>query len=307
VKTVGDKAGKDGMRAALGAMFDRKLAYRSGGTVLDGRPGAQTWRQWLDAVDELGLVPAGVTDLDFAQKLLARFGAGTTGPELDNRSRARAAYHQLAGSIGDWTIPEAVLRPMGDWHFGDATAAIDDVSKTFAILKEADAALAGIDAVDGPVKGLVEAAKNYADLQAAAKKADDELAAVKAVVDAEARLDAPRDLLTSVGLLGTDPSVPLPAAKTAAAAADLGATTAQVALITTVLDGASQQGLTRTAIAVVVTLLVLLLVALIVRRRRRAASRRALALAADAAGEATLASVPASDSGADAGPPTPTS
>ena len=295
VATLAGMAGPDGMRAALAAIFDRKLAYQSGGVVLDGSHEPVSWRSWLDAIDELGLVPAGKTDLDFAQNLLRTYGAGPTSVELENRSNARASYHQLAGSIGDWTLPEAVLRPMGEWDFGAATVAIADTSTTFSTLQQADAALEGIAAVDGPVKALVEAAKTDADLKAASQKAGDELAAAKAVADAQARLDAPRDVLTQIGLLGSDPATALPAAKSAAAAADLPGATTQAALITTTLAGASQQGLARVAIAVVVTLLVLLLLTLVTRRRRQAGARRRLALASAHAGDAATTDVPASD------------
>jgi hypothetical protein len=289
VTTLAAKVGPDGMRAALAAMFDRKLAYRSGTTVLDGKAGVLSWREWLDAIDELGMVPAGVADLDFAQNLLHHFGAADVGSLLDKRSAARKTYHALTGSVGDWTLPEPVLRSMGTWQFDAATTAMTDTATTYALLQQADTTLTGIDAVEGPVKALVEGATVEADLVAAEAKAQDELDAAKAVVGAQAALAAPRDVMTTIGLLGSDPSTPVAAAVAAAAKADLAGAKAQAATITSSLAGASQQGLTRVVVAVVVTVVLLLLLALLVRRRRRASARHAMALAQVAAEHPDLA------------------
>ncbi|HEY2916474.1 MAG TPA: hypothetical protein VGI98_04585 [Candidatus Limnocylindrales bacterium] len=279
VSTLAARIGPDGMRAALAAMLDRKLAYRSGSLVLDGRSGALTWREWLDDIDELGMVPAGVTDLDFAQQLLHDYGIDEIGAPLDKRSAARATYHALATSIGDWTLPEAVLRPMAEWRFDDATAAMADVGATADLVKQADATLAGIDAAHGPAATMLQAAKTTADLAAAQAKAQAQLDAAKAVAGAQAALAAPRGALTQVGLLGVDPGAGLPAAIDAAKAGDKDAAIAAAAGITATLVGAEQAGEQRVGFGVGLVVVLLLLGFVAIRRARHRRARLAPATA----------------------------
>jgi hypothetical protein len=269
VATLSAKAGPGGMRTALSAMFDRKLAYRSGTTVLDSRAGALTWREWLDDIDELAIVPAGGTDLDFAQKLVAGYGIPEAGTDLAKRSAARAKYHALMGAVGSWSLPEAVLRNMAEWRFDDATAAMDDVSKAYSILQAADVALPGIDATGGPVEAMVEAAKTDDDLKAAEVKAQGQLDAAKAVASAEAALAEQRDLFEQIGLSGTDPGTALPDAIAAAKRGDNEGTLAHVASITAALDGAAGIGQERVGVAVGVSVVLLVLLLLVIRRSRR--------------------------------------
>jgi len=289
VTTLAAKIGADGMRAVLAALFDHKVAYRSGKTVLDGPSAPATWQTWLDAIDELGMVPAGVTDLDVAQKLLQKYGIANVGNVLDKRSAARAAYHQLGSSLGDWTIPEAILRPMAAWDFDGATKAMAHATAIHASLAHADQVLQGLGALDGPIAAAFSAAKTEADLAAVERQAADQAAAADAVAAAQAGVATPRDVFTTLGLLGVDLDAPMAAAFAGARAGDLSNAKAQSAAIATALTGASQQGVTRVAIVVAVTLVLLLLLILIIRRqRRRSRARLAIALAAMPPPDATL-------------------
>ena len=181
VSAVVARIDKARLTAVFDALLDHKLAYRSGTVVLDGKAEAEDLHQWLDAMDELGLVPSAVADLDFAQSLVIRFGAGPTVGSLVDRSAARAMYHKLVPAIGTWVVPEAILRSLAEWRFANATDEMKAETAAFAAATAADAALHEADPLDGPVKDAVAAAKTQADLDAAVAKAIDQQAAAEAM------------------------------------------------------------------------------------------------------------------------------
>ena len=105
------------------------------------------FREWLDAVDERGLIPAGeadpayadnLTDLDFAQNLLDEFGITSDLAELQLRSEAAPSI------TSSWTwprplgAPHAVRKDMDDWNFERAMARIEQSTSVYEALTEAD-------------------------------------------------------------------------------------------------------------------------------------------------------------------------
>jgi hypothetical protein len=78
------------------------------------------WRQWLDIVDEVGLVPAGVEDLTFAEDLLVETGV-IRRSAVKGRAAARAAYHELQALAPSGVTPVLVRRDLDTWEFDDAT------------------------------------------------------------------------------------------------------------------------------------------------------------------------------------------
>jgi hypothetical protein len=114
------------------ALLERLPKY-DGAT--DGAADKPDWREWLDAVDELGLVPAGTTDLEFAERMMLEYGIAKP-KELAGRSEARARYHDALEAWGEG-MPTAVSQSMDDWAFKDALAAMDI---TGAIMEEVAAA-----------------------------------------------------------------------------------------------------------------------------------------------------------------------
>ncbi len=77
------------------------------------------WRQWLDIVDEAGLVPSGVTDLTFAEDLLVSTGVIRRRAVRD-RAEARAAFHELRALAPAGITPALVRRALDRWEFDDA-------------------------------------------------------------------------------------------------------------------------------------------------------------------------------------------
>ncbi|MCI0582825.1 MAG: hypothetical protein L0227_08015 [Chloroflexi bacterium] len=285
VSEIASRIGAEGMRAVFAALLDHKVAYQSDSMPSAGSTAPVGARQWLDTVDELGLVPAGVDDLDFAQELLYSFRAIPDRAALDDRSEARAAYHALLEIAGTWDLPPAIVKPMSGWAFDDAQAAIATAEKALASIDLVETTLPGVDADAGPVAEMWQDATTLEDLEAAAELAAAQAEAAAAVAAAESRYAAPRDLLGQIGLLGTDLGPNLERGIAAVAAADLGAAQAESAHIAAVLDAANQDGTVRVAVTIVALIVLLIAVFLIRRRRARrsaAAAAAALALATPA-------------------------
>lgn len=94
------------------------------------------WRQWLDIVDEVGLVPAGVVDLAFAEDLLVANGV-VRRSALRDRAVARAAYHELQSLAPLGVTPVVVRRGLDRWEFDAAARDIrlaDRVARRIAAL-----------------------------------------------------------------------------------------------------------------------------------------------------------------------------
>jgi hypothetical protein len=137
------------------------------------------YREWLDAVDERGLVPAGqadkayasnLEDLDFAQDLLAAYGVPTDSDELALRSEARAKYHEFLAFAAPLGAPLMIRQAMDDWDFQDAIAGLEKAYQVAQALKDAEATLkqAGILPLIQPD---FEAARNEKELVAVLDKA----------------------------------------------------------------------------------------------------------------------------------------
>jgi hypothetical protein len=108
------------------------------------------YREWLDAVDERGLVPAAqadqafagnLEDLDFAQDLLATYGVPTDTEELALRSEARAKYHEFLAFAAPLGAPLMIRQAMDDWEFQDAMAGLEKAYRVAQALKDAGATI----------------------------------------------------------------------------------------------------------------------------------------------------------------------
>ena len=80
--------GPDGAAGRRDPYADRDPAVKRTAAVA-------TWKDWLDAVDELALAPAGAK-VDLASNLLLEYGATTDRATLTRRAAARTVYHALA-------------------------------------------------------------------------------------------------------------------------------------------------------------------------------------------------------------------
>jgi cobalamin biosynthesis Mg chelatase CobN len=164
---------------------------------------------------------------------------------------------------------------MAEWSFTFATVAIDFEVAAYEAATATSVALPEVDAVNGPLRDLVEGARTQAELDAAVVAATGQQAAAEAIAAARTALAEPLDGLEEIGLSGTDLQPTLAEGIAAVAALDNEKAMAAAARIESTLAGASQQGMLRVATVVAIVLvLVALAVGLLVwfRRRRRGAS-----------------------------------
>src|SRR6185503_3109144 len=141
-----------------------------------------------------------------------------------------------------------VRKPMGDWDFATATAAIDEADAVLATRRQIEQA-AGRLGLPPPatLKTAYEAEK--ADLAPVQALADRQLALGSALADARDRASRERPPLTVIGLLGHDPDGELAAARAAFSSGDLDAADADLASMNGMLDGAVEAGRERVAVA----------------------------------------------------------
>jgi hypothetical protein len=269
--SLAERVGDDRLAEVVRGLLDRRAAY--GDAPTDRRPGGgpADWRAFLDLVDEVGLVPAGVTDLRLAEELLLAYGVAEPAA-LAGRAEARAAYHALTAELGDWAMPDAIRVPLEAWSFAAARERIATAGETLDLVAAADEALDGIDAAEGPARAAFEAADDGAGLAAARGIAADQAAAATDVADALEVLAEPLEPLEEIGMWGEDLGPVAEAGVAAARAADSGAAAAAADEIRDTVGRAAEVGTQRVAFGAGGALAGLLLlsgVVVIVRRRRR--------------------------------------
>jgi hypothetical protein len=128
---VAGAAGDEGMTAAVSALLERRAPYAADPKA-DRATRVATWKDWLDAVDELALAPAGA-DETLASNLLLEYGVAGSPALLDERAAVRQAYHELRATADGWVVPVAVRTPLAAWHFRDARAAVEAASRTWEL------------------------------------------------------------------------------------------------------------------------------------------------------------------------------
>jgi hypothetical protein len=174
----------------LGSMLRGETKYVGSGGPEIGIQTVVDYREWLDAVDERGLIPAGqadpayaanLEDLDFAQNLLDAFGIPVDLPELEQRSQARAMYHDFLAMADPIGAPHAVRKDMDDWNFDRAMQRIEQSTRVYENLIEADRLLPEASLLP-IVQPQFEAAKDEAELDAVTAWADSLLEGARQVV-----------------------------------------------------------------------------------------------------------------------------
>ena len=229
-------------------------------------PPPASWKRWLDLVDELAMLP-GRDSPELASDLLLQYKVTSDAALLDQRTSARLAYHALADSV-DWTVPAAIRQPLGAWNFAGAQSALDVASYAWTATGQTAQTLPAVDARSGPVMAAWEAADTAQDLVAANMLAQTQLLAAGDVADAIAVAEAPRDVVTTIGLLGSA----VPEAEPAVAAVrtiDAETAASISASIRATLTEAASAGRVRIGLAIGATLVVLVMAAVVVLRQRR--------------------------------------
>jgi len=184
---------------------------------------------------------------------------------------------------------------MGEWAFSVAEQHISQATAVLGLRAQVETAAAALGLhPDGALKAAYEGADNTLD--PATALANDEVAAVAAIADAKARVEAEPDLVSKVGLIGSTPQVPYGAARAAFERGDLAGAQSSAAAAAAIVVGAAALGQQRLALGIglPVGLLLLALVLIVLRRRRRrsAAMGSGMAAAMAASPTTTLAADP---------------
>ena len=191
---------------------------------------------------------------------------------LDVRSDARSRYSEAATAAAPWMLPRSIRDAMRAWQFDVATEQIRDLMD---VLKQRDriaraAAAAGLQA-----PGALQLAFEGPDgIQSAAAEAFTEQAVIETFSTVVAAQPADPDLVTRIGLIGTDPEGEIIAARAAFAAGDLNATVRHADTAQTLWADATDVGRNRVISGATITFGVVVLLWLLVSRLR--AGRRRL-------------------------------
>jgi len=267
IRQLVELTGEDGMRAVLAAARARITAYAG-----EGRPepwsGPSDWRRLLDLVEGVG----GAED---AEDVFADWVVNPGDRDLlADRDRVRAAYAALVEEGDGWHPPYAVRQPMGEWMFDEALRRIE-VARS--VLRGRDEAAAAAAAIGLSVPPGLEAAYEGTSgggpsLAGALELARSQAAVARDLGEAMAAVDAERDLLTSLGLLGTAPEAGLQRAlgMWELGRLDEASSAARAVVGSLAMAGDLGAGRLSTALAVAVVVLVVIVAAVLVARRRRA-------------------------------------
>jgi hypothetical protein len=276
--TLAEAIGANGFKKVMQAMAAGEMAYQ-GATPAEKPAGGSkplTAMQVLDLFDELGMVPAGVTDLDRAQAILSSWGVFDS-TALAARSSSRSAYHALIATARGWKLPLAVRGPMAVWDFTAANKEMAVATQILALREQIAGTLPGFSLDGTAAQKQFETAATPADM-------DGLLALTKKEADAAGKVDsatklraAGTNLIQAIGLVGADPDKALAQARSDLQGAKPDAASSGARAVMDQVNGAGTQGLLRIA-AGAVLLVLLLLVALlgVFYRRRRQAVGRAL-------------------------------
>ncbi len=273
VREVVDEVGEPGMRRVFSAAAAGTTAYPGAGTPEPSRLPSD-WRRFVDLAEELG-GGSGVAEMIAPWAL-----SPADRTQLAARRAARTAYHRLETMDGGWAAPPVVRMALDGWDFATASATIP---RAEAVIATRDAIRTGAAAERMAVPASLEAAYESAATQdalaAAAAQENALLSSLDSIAAADAAAGAPRDWITSLGLVGRDPAADLAVAREAWQRGDTASSAAAAASVGTAIAVAGDAGRLRlVALVVALAALLLLLVAAVavVRRRSRGAATVAL-------------------------------
>jgi len=284
ITTLADLIGPENLKVVLNHAAFRVIAYTGAGApeIYPDQSTPLSAKQFIDLIDELGMVPAGVADLDLAQNLLSGLGIFSES-DLQARSQARAAYHALAAKAGAWKLPLVIRASMAQWDFSSAQTAMATASRIIDARDEATNAVAGLSLVGTPLQSQFESASTMQELNAVLSLALSEADAAAKVGQAKALDSSGRNPVEMIGMVGSNVTTSMNKANDALLAAEPEDASAAAQEAIDTIHGSFILGIIR--LAVVMGTVALL--GLYLRRRRSLVPSAAGALAGTAApGEA---------------------
>jgi hypothetical protein len=272
--TLADDMGPANFQKVMQAAAADEMAYQGAtpGETLAGKAPVSP-SHMLDLIDEIGLLPAGATDLDLAGKLFEQYGIfdATT---LASRSTARSAYHALAAAAGGWFLPPVIRQAMSLWRFDDAGAAMATANQIIEVRDSIQKQIPGFSLDGTTIEKQFEAAASSGDLDNLLTLGKKEADAASKVAQATSLQNGGHSILQSIGLLGTDTATPLQQARTDLQNVNPDAASGDAQKVIDRINASNDQGLLRVAAGaglLIVLLLLFALTAFLIRRRRAVA------------------------------------
>ena len=262
-------AGDAGMRKVFLAAHEGTTAYvgadKPEHTVLPN-----DWRRFLDLTEQLGGA-RGVADV-LATWALAPADAA----KLDARATARTAYAALLAQSGGRPAPWSVREPLDSWTFDLASTRIAAADQIVTQLQSIAARAASGRLAEAPgIEAGYHDASDGPRLDAETALLADVGSSLAEVTAASQAAAAPRDWITSIGLLWSEPDAGVTAARSAWSGGDWAGSGSAAATALATFEAADGTGRRRVAIAGggAAAVVLLALIVLVVRRRRRRPER----------------------------------
>ncbi len=273
VRELIDDIGEDGMRTVLAAVEAETTAY-VGAVEAEVVTYPTDWRRFLDLLE-------GVGESDRAADLYRRW---VIEPEQEaviaERAAARESYAELVAAGAGWEPGFVVRDPLGRWQF---SAANEQIRAAAAVLEVRDQLAAITDGLGVDEPTSLEAAYEGAteELDDVRSLAERQLAAATELSAASAAVGRERDVFTSLGLVGEDPTAAYAAAVAAFESDDMSGTTERATAIAGLMEGADDAGRTRALVGggAGAGLVALGVAGVTMRRRRAVGDREVVAVA----------------------------
>jgi hypothetical protein len=216
-----------------------------------GKDFTDLWRQWVVRPEESGL--------------------------LDARAEARTAYVRTLASTGDWQLPRSIRDALRAWQFDTADRQMADARSVLAMRGAVESlATRGGFTLPPAMQQRFEAG----DMAGASREAESERNAMLGVMQAAAARSSDDDILSRIGMLGSDPEADLIAAKQAVTAGDLQGAQAHADDAYRAWTAAWQEGRRRALLAMAVLAATLIIVFAVAGRARAARRERMASIAA---------------------------
>ena len=271
-KEIAKRAGREGLTAVWTAAQSGVGAYQpAGGGAAETVEGPPDWRGLLDLLEE-------ETDTTYDDLWRTWVARDSDLSLLDARTQTRDRYASMVTAAGDWHLPRPIRDALRAWRFSEATA----------LLADAEAALAGRDAVTDAAKaaGLTAPATlrlafedddGFADSTA---ETTAELDVIARYVAAEALQPAEMTPFLTLGLWGQTPEAKLDESRTAFAMGDLQASASASEDAARTWANAEPLGQSRAVSIGLIGLAILVGLAVIIGTLRRRRRRRRVILQA---------------------------
>lgn len=292
IRSLVTEIGVSRMQAVFEAARARTIPYvgRPTAESFSRNGAAPDWHVFLDLLEQVGGSHA-------AEGLFRTWIVGQADQaDLTAHSQAIGEYAALVQQGAGWLPGLVVRQPMAAWDFPAAEAAMQAASDVLARRDQVVTLARSLGLKpDDALRAAYESATS--SLSEAQALADQELATLEDIAKARTTVNAQRDILTTVGMIGAEPGQQLAAADADFEAGHLADARKAAANALRLLGEAPAVGRQRLlqAAAGLVVLLLLAGIAAIVLQRRRGRRRAA------PSGAATLARDPSTRSSGDAG------